>query len=215
MDLVGRARAAYKYMKRGPQYKICRKVGERIFPKCQTTKFAISGMKKRSTKRPPRPKTEDGLQLLEKQKARFSYGVTERQFVNYVKKAQLLHGSPVTNLFHLLESRLDNTVFRMGIVHSRTFARQIVSHGHIVVNGRKVRVPSYHVKTGDMITVREGSRGNGILTGLPERAQAYTQPAWVAFDPEMLSGKVIGMPISGAGESSIDFGTIIEFYSRV
>lgn len=202
-------------MKRGPQYKICRMVGERIFPKCQTTKFAVSGMKKRSSKRPPRPKTEYGLQLLEKQKARLSYGVTEHQFVNYVKKAQSLQGNPVSNLFHLLETRLDNTVFRMGIVPSRTFARQIVSHGHITVNGRKVRVPSYHVKAGDVIAVREGSRGNGIVSGLPERAKIYTQPSWVAFDPEALAGKVTGAPTPGAGELSINFGTIIEFYSRV
>src|SRR3989344_8500005 len=117
MDLVGRARAAYKYMKRGPQYKICRKVGERIFPKCQTTKFAISGMKKRSTKRPPRPKTEYGLQLLEKQKARFSYGVTERQFSRYVKQSQTAgKENPSLYLYKLLESRLDNVVFRLGLV---------------------------------------------------------------------------------------------------
>ncbi len=190
-------------------------VGERIFPKCQTTKFAVSGMKKRSSKRPPRPKTEYGLQLLEKQKARLSYGVTERQFVNYVKKAQSLRGNPVSNLFHLLESRLDNTVFRMGIVHSRTFARQMVNHGHITVNGRKVRVPSYHVKEGDVIAVREGSRGNGILLGLEERVKSYTQPSWVAFDPSVLTGKVTGTPTLGMGELSINFGTIIEFYSRV
>lgn len=215
MGRVAPAHAAYNVMKRGPQYKIARMVGERIFPKTQTTKFAVSGMKKRSSKRPPRPKTEYGLQLLEKQKARFSYGVTERQFVNYVKKAQALKGNPVANLFLLLESRLDNTVFRMGIVHSRIFARQIVSHGHITVNGRKVRVPSYHVKPGDIIAVREGSRGNGIVTGIEERTKGYTQPAWVAFDPANLSGKVTGTPTPGAGEASINFGTIIEFYSRV
>jgi len=190
-------------------------VGERIFPKCQSSKFVIAGMKRRSSKRPPRPKTEYGLQLLEKQKARLSYGVTERQFVNYVKKAQSVQGNPVANLFHLLESRLDNTVFRMGIVHSRIFSRQIVGHGHITVNGRKVTIPSYHVKPGDVIAVREGSRSNGIVAGLPERAKTYTQPGWVAFDPEVLSGKVTGTPTPGEGELSINFGTIIEFYSRV
>jgi len=215
MGRVAPAHVAYNTMKRGPQYKIARMVGDRIFPKTQTTKFAISGMKRRTSKRPPRPKTEYGLQLLEKQKARLSYGVTERQFVNYVKKAQTLKGSPIANLFHLLESRLDNAVFRMGIVHSRTFARQIVSHGHITVNGRKVRVPSYHVKSGDVIAVREGSKGSGIIATLEERMKVYTQPAWVAFDPKVLSGKVTGMPIPGAGEASINFGTIIEFYSRV
>lgn len=202
-------------MKRGPQYKVCRMVGDRIFPKCQTSKFVISGMKQRSSKRPPRPKTEYGLQLLEKQKARFSYGITERQFVNYVKKAEQHGGNPVANLQHLLESRLDNTVFRMGIVNSRTFARQAVSHGHILVNGRKMTVPSYHVKEGDIISVREGSKGSGIVRDIEERLKGYTQPAWVAFDPAALSGKVTARPTLGAAESSINFGTIIEFYSRV
>lgn len=202
-------------MKQGPQYKICRMVGDRIFPKCQTTKFAVSGPKHRVSKRPPRPKTEYGLQLLEKQKARFSYGITERQFSNYVKRAGTMSGNPAPRLYQLLETRLDNTVFRMGLVHSRRFARQVVAHGHILVNGRRVSAPSYQVKIGDVITVREGSKQSALFRDMEERLKVYTTPEWVTFDGGALQGSVTALPVLGTGEGAINFGTIVEFYSRV
>ncbi len=203
-------------MKIGPQYKISRMVGDRIFPKCQTTKFAISGTKRRSTKRPPRPKTEYGLQLLEKQKARFSYCMTERQFSRYVKESQVAgKENPSLYLYQKLESRLDNVLFRMGLVPSRLFARQVVAHGHIQVNGRRMSIPSYQVRQGDVISVRGGSKVNGIFKNIEERNKGYVLPEWLSADFTKLEGAVRGTPGAGHAEANINFGTIIEFYSRV
>ncbi len=203
-------------MKIGPQYKISRMVGDRIFPKCQTTKFAISGTKRRSTKRPPRPKTEYGLQLLEKQKARFSYCVTERQFSRYVKESQSVgKENPSLYLYQKLESRLDNVLFRMGLVPSRLFARQVVAHGHIQVNGRRMGIPSYQVRQGDLLSVRGGSKVNGIFKNIEERNKGYVLPEWLSVDFTKLEGVVRGTPGAGQAEANINFGAIIEFYSRV
>ena len=203
-------------MKLGPQYKICRTVGDRIFPKCQTTKFAISGTKRRSTKRPPRPKTEYGLQLLEKQKARYSYCMTERQFSRYVKQSQTAgKENPSLYLYKLLESRLDNVVFRLGLVPSRRFARQVIAHGHITINGRRMSIPSYQVRQGDVIAARAGSTESGLFKNIEERNKGYAPPEWLGVDYGTLSGKVSGAPGAGQMEANIKFGTIIEFYSRV
>lgn len=190
-------------------------VGERIFPKCQTTKFVVSGPRKKTSKRPTRAKTEYGLQLLEKQKARLSYGLAEKQFANYVKKARVMAGNPSANFFGQLESRLDNAVFRMGLSPSRLAARQMVSHGHIMVNGKRVTIPSYHLKQGDEISVREGSKNSVLFKDIEERLKNYNQPNWLAFDYRALTGKVTGMPQLGGSEMNINWGTIIEFYSRV
>lgn len=202
-------------MKIGPKYKICRMVGERIFPKCQTTKFTVSGPKKKTSKRPTRAKTEYGLQLLEKQKARLSYGLVDKQFANYVKKSRTMTGNPVVNFFGQLESRLDNVVFRIGLSPSRLASRQMVSHGHIAVNGKRVTIPSYHLKRGDEISVREGSRNSALFKNIEERLKGYNQPSWLAFDYHTLTGKVTGAPQLGGTEMNINWGTIIEFYSRV
>lgn len=204
-------------MKIGPKYKIARRLGDRIFPKTQTSKFTISGTEKvRAGKRGKRSGGEYGQQLIEKQKARLSYGVTEKQFSNYVKKARTKHGSnPATELANLLESRLDNAVFRLGLVKSRLAARQAVSHGHIIVNGRRVRVPSYQIDAGDKIAVRPESRQSGLFRDLAERLKEYTAPAWLSFNTEKWEGVVSAKPQVGSTETNLNFSSILEFYSRV
>jgi small subunit ribosomal protein S4 len=204
-------------MKTGPQYKIARRLGARIFPKTQTAKFTISGTerKKPAGKGKRSGGTDFGIQLIEKQKARFTYGVMEKQFSNYVKKVRTMKGIPAANLHRLLELRLDNVVFRLGLVGSRRFARQAVSHGHIMVNGRKVTIPSYQVKVGDVITVRTQSKDNGIFREIAARLKDYTVPEWLDLDSGKLTASIKHEPKTDAAAEGLNFGTILEFYSRV
>jgi small subunit ribosomal protein S4 len=202
-------------MRTGPKYKICRRVGDKVFGKCQTTKFSISGSDKNNKR--PKAVSEYGAQLLEKQKAKYTYGVAERQFANYVKRARSVAGaSPVDQLFKLLETRLDNVIFQMGIVPSRTFARQVVSHGHILVNGRRITIPSYQVRPGDKISIRPQSGGKGIFRDLIERTKEHRVPEWLIFDPNTKQGEVKALPpLRKDSETTLNFNSIIEFYSRV
>ncbi|MEK7504794.1 MAG: 30S ribosomal protein S4 [Patescibacteria group bacterium] len=201
-------------MKIGPKYKIARRLGERIFPKTQTSKFAISGSEKRAGGGRPRAMSDYGKQLIEKQKARYTYGVTEKQFSNYVKKVKQASGTNKSaELYRLLERRLDNVVFRLGLANSRLFARQLVSHGHIVVNDRRVTIPSYQVLPGDKIKVRAGSKELGPFKNLEEKIKNQQVPEWLKGDPS--GWEVASLPSEQAGELNLNFGTIIEFYSRV
>lgn len=205
-------------MRIGPKYKIARRLGERIFPKTQTAKFVISGTDARSQSgKNKRRKTmsDYGRQLLEKQKAKYTYGVSERQFVGYIKKARQAQGNPADKLYQLLENRLDNVVFRLGLVRSRAFARQAVAHGHITVNGRKLTIPSYQVKTGDKIAIRPGSRENGVFRDLAEKLKEQTTPTWLLLDPLTGNGEIKGAPLPKDGEPTLQFSSILEFYSRV
>lgn len=203
-------------MKIGPKYKICRRLGEKVFPKCQTAKFVIAPDRKKKGKHASRGLSEYGQQLLEKQKVKYTYGISEKQFANYVKAIKAVKGSNHSEaLFKVLESRLDNIVFRMGLVGTRRFARQAVSHGHITVNGRRVTVPSSQIKVGDKVAIRKESRDNGIFKGLEERLKGYTAPNWVIYDLGKNDGEVKAAPAMGAGETTLHFNTIFEFYSRV
>lgn len=204
-------------MKTGPKFKICRRVGDRVFGKCQTTKFTVSGTdkKRRSTKHPKGAPSEYSLQLLEKQKARFAYGVNERQFVKYVEGIKKHEGSNrAAGLFKTLETRLDNVVFRLGLASSRSLARQLVSHGHILVNDRRTRVPSFQVKVGDKIKIRPQSRNNGVFQNLVEKTKEYNAPEWLTLDIEKGEGFIKGEPIAGKAETTINFESILEYYSR-
>lgn len=202
----------------GPKYKIARRLGEKMFSKTQTTKFAISGSEGGKTQGGGRRRTmsEYGRQLLEKQKAKYTYGVNERQFSNYIKAVRAKRNVNVAaEMFKLLENRLDNVVFRLGLAQSRLLARQMVSHGHIVVNGKKTTIPSFMVKIGDKISVREGSRGKVLFTNLEERLKTYTAPSWLIFDETQLAGEAKGSPEYGETESGLNFALIFEYYSRV
>ena len=202
-------------MKIGPKYKIAKRLGAAIFEKTQTAKFELSvargGMKK--GKRPSQA-SDYKRQLIEKQKMRFSYGISEKQLRRYVDESLAKQGhQPVAILFDRLETRLDNVVYRLGLAKTRQFARQMVSHGHIVVNGKKLNVPSHKVKAGDVITVREGSRSSVMYEGFADKHEGIV-PSWLTFDAKKLEGTIKGAPEYNPAETLFDPEQVMEFYSR-
>ena len=202
-------------MKTAKIYKICRRLGPGVFEKCQTTKFAMSEARHAKNSKGKRPKPLSGYatQFIEKQKVRFMYGISERQFSNYVKEAVGHKGVSSTDyLFELLENRLDNVVYRLGIAHSRRLSRQMVSHGHITVNGKKTNIPSYRVQVGDVVSIREGSKKSVLFGDMANKMKEYTYPNWLTFSVDSLSGAIQGKPKNIEGY--IDLNTVLEFYSR-
>ncbi len=196
------------------KYKICRRLGSSVFEKCQTQKYAISEAKKtkKSDKR-PKAKSDFGLQLLEKQRIRFTYNITERQFRKYVDESVAKKGaSAADTLYDFLETRLDNVIYRTGMAVTRALARQMASHGHFLVNGKRTTVPSYRVRSGDVISVREGSRKSVLFSELEKRAKGTIVPNWISFDPAKMEATITGMPKNT--ESKLDFHTVLEFYAR-
>jgi small subunit ribosomal protein S4 len=196
-----------------PKFKICRRLGPGVYDKCQTAKFASSATKTLPGGKRPKAPTEYGTQLIEKQKIRFSYGISERQLSNYVKKASAVKGAGTADkLYESLESRLDNVVYKMGLGASRRATRQMVSHGHFVVNDHRVTIPSYELKAGDVIKIREGSKGSKLFANLSDRLKDYNSPAWVKFDVGTLEGKILDKPKNI--ETFLDINAVLEFYSR-
>ena len=202
-------------MKTVQKYKICRRLGPGVFEKCQTAKFAMSEARHAKSLKSKRPKALSGyaMQFVEKQKVRFMYGISESQFSNYIDEAVAHKGQPSTEyLFELLETRLDNVVYRFGLAHTRRLSRQMVSHGHITVNGKKVTVASHRVKVGDVIAVRAGSSKSVLFAEMAKKLKEYTIPNWLSFTVESLSGVVQGKPKNVEGY--LDLNTVHEFYSR-
>lgn len=197
-----------------PKFKIGRRLGPGVYDKCQTAKFQAAASKGGpGMMRRPKALSEYGTQLIEKQKTRFSYGITERQLSNYVRKAVHLKGAGTAEkLYEMLESRLDNAVYRMGLAPSRRAARQMVSHGHFLVNDHRVTIPSYALKSGDVVKVRDGSKPKKIFSYLPEKMKDYVFPAWLSFDVNRMEGKISGKPKNT--ESFLDLNSVLEFYSR-
>ncbi|MFA5933686.1 MAG: 30S ribosomal protein S4 [Candidatus Paceibacterota bacterium] len=196
------------------KYKICRRLGP-IYEKCQTQKFVLSSGRKAKATKGKRPKqlSDFGAQLIEKQKIRFSYGMSEKQFSNYVKEAETTKGMAIADkLFELLETRLDNVVYRLGLANTRALARQMVSHGHFTVNGKKTTVPSYHVRAGDIISAREGSRKSVLFADIEKKLKNYSIPAWLSFDAVKIEAAVKEKPKNT--ETFLDFNTVLEYYSR-
>lgn len=203
----------------GPQCKLCRREGQKLYLKgdrCYTGKCGIDrrsygpgqhgqGRKKVS---------EYGLQLREKQKARRFYGVLEKQFRNYYFTAARQTGVTGENLLRLLERRLDNVVYRLGLGASRSEARQLVRHGHFIVNGRKTNIPSFLVRVGDEITIRERSKESPRVKELIERAADNTAPAWLEYDVEQLKGRVVSVPSREQIDAPVQETLIIELYSK-
>lgn len=175
------------------------------------------GIDKKSTrqlKRANRKMSEYGLQLREKQKAKFIYGVLEKPFHNYYDKADRMHGQTGANLMILLESRLDNVVFRMGFARTRKEARQIVDHKHVLVNGKCVNIPSYLVKAGDQIEIREKSKGSERYKGILEVTGGRLVPEWIDVDQENLKGTVKELPNREAIDVPVNEMLIVELYSK-
>jgi small subunit ribosomal protein S4 len=196
-----------------PKFKICKRLGAGVYDKCQTSKFSATTAAFSPNKKRPKALSEYGTQLIEKQKIRFSYGITEKQLSNYVKKASQIKGSGTAEKFYeVLETRLDNIIYRMGLGGSRRATRQMVSHGHFIVNNHRVTVPSYEIKVGDVIKVREGSKGKKIFSDLENRLKDYTAPTWVSFDQNKMEGKIISKPQNT--ETFLDLNAVLEFYSR-
>lgn len=201
-------------MKLGPKYKIAKRLGASVFEKTQTQKFAIAQERGAKTKKRGRGPTEYGKQLLEKQKVRLTYGLPERQFGRYVREAMATHGANPADVLHAtLETRLDNVVYRLGLASTRRAARQMVSHGHITVNGRKTTIPSRMIHVGDVIAVREGSKSRVLFENLEERT-ADRRSSWLSWDAKSMTGSVQQMPTTEAADPAGDLVAVLSFYSR-
>jgi small subunit ribosomal protein S4 len=202
----------------GPKYKIARRLGPGVFEKTQGQKFALSearrGKGKNDNKKRGGPKSDYGIQMLEKQKARFTYLLTEKQFSKYVKTSIEKKGDNREILYKTLESRLDNVVLKAGFAPTRLAARQLVSHGHIMVNGKRVTIPSYQVRIGEKISIRPGSTKKPVFATLTERLQKAMPPAWLKVDAEKQTIDVQGAPKLVITELVFDIGQVLEFYSR-
>lgn len=197
-----------------PKYKVARRLGANVFDKTQGQKFNEREARKKSEKR-SHPKSDYGLQMLEKQKAKVTYGVNERMFAKYVKSILEKAGanSP-EKLISILESRLDNVVYRLGLATTRQASRQMVSHGHILVNGLKITIPSYAVSIGDKITIREHSLKKGLFSNLDEKLKDHNYPSWLAFDLTKKECRVQGAPKVSPTEVNFDTAAVLNFYSR-
>ncbi len=201
-------------MKIGPKFKIAKRLGAPIFEKTQSEKFTLSQARGgRKVKRGGQA-SDYKRQLIEKQKMRFTYGITEKQLSRYVVEATEKSHQPIAILMERLESRLDNVIYRLGMVKTRRFARQVVSHGHIIVNGKRLSIPSHKVNIGDIITIRGGSKESGIFINLAEKHEVAGVPAWLAVDIKKLEGKVVGAPVYNPAEALFDPEQVMEYYSR-
>lgn len=202
-------------MKIGPKYKIVRRLGAPVFEKTQTQKYAIRAEKKKAALASrPKAKSDYGLGMLEKQKARYSYGITAKQFGNYVKKAIATKGNSAELLVRTLEGRLDNVAYRSGFAPTRQAARQMVSHGHLLVNGTIVTIPSYQVKVGDIVSIREGSKKKALFATLDEKLKAVKIPSWLKLNFDKKEVTVDGIPQAPQSELLFNVGTVLEFFSR-
>ena len=205
--------------------KKCRRAGEKLYlkgdkcftPKCSFTVRPFAPGKLDSERKHRSTMTEYGYQLKEKQKLRNSYGVSESQFATYAANAVITatKTKDITQpqaLIQSLETRLDNTAYRMGLATSRALARQIVNHGHITVNGKRLNIPSYTVKIGDVISVREGSRTSKLFTVNLENKKDHKYPVWMKGDMLKLTAEIMSMPKDL--EQTFDIAKVFEFYSR-
>ena len=193
---------------RVPVLKRCRSLG------LDPVYLGIDKKSNRELKRSNRKMSEYGLQLREKQKAKFIYGVLEKPFRNYYKKADRMKGQTGTNLMVLLETRLDNVVFRLGLARTRREARQIVDHKHVLVNGKQVNIPSYLVKAGDTIEIKEKCKGSQRYKDILEVTGGRLVPEWLEADQENLKGVVKELPSREAIDVPVNEVLIVELYSK-
>ena len=208
---------------RGPVCKLCRREGEKLFLKgdrCFTQKCSFDrrsyppGQHGKGAQFRRRRESDYNRQLRAKQKARRIYGILERQFRRYYEVSLSRRGLTGLNLLQILESRLDNVVFRLGFADSRAQARLLVTHGHFSVNGRRTDVPSMLVSTGDEVSVREGSRKRTYFKDLPALSESKNVPAWLDRDINRLHGKVIRLPERSEIDGNLSEQLIVEYYSR-
>ncbi|NLP46540.1 MAG: 30S ribosomal protein S4 [Epulopiscium sp.] len=206
-----------RYM--GPVCRLCRREGQKLFLKgerCYTGKCSVD-------RRPYAPGqhgqgrrklSEYGLQLREKQKAKRIYGVLETQFRNYFAEADRRTGITGENLLVLLEMRLDNVVYRMGLGRSRTEARQVVRHNHVTVNGKKVNIPSYQVKPGDVIAIKDNSKTKDGMKNIVETTASRIIPEWLDVNLDDMEGKIVSVPTREQIDIPVQETLIVELYSK-
>jgi small subunit ribosomal protein S4 len=205
----------------GPRCRLCRREGEKLFLKgerCFTDKCAFERRKYPPGFHGPTAKRKlsiYGLQLREKQKAKRIYGISEGQFRRYFEIARKMPGNTGENLLSLLERRLDNVVYHLGFAISRPAARQLVTHGHILVNGKKVNIPSYLVCEGDVITLKEKMRNNLFVRQSYDKKDPPRVPKWLSLNKENFEGKVLRLPKKEDVSHPIKESLIVEFYSKV
>ena len=176
--------------------------------------LGIDKKSRRKAKNAGRKISEYGMQLREKQKAKFIYGVLEKPFRNYYKKAEKMKGMTGENLMVMLESRLDSIIFRLGFARTRREARQIVDHKHVLVNGKSVNIPSYLVKAGDVIEIREKSKSLTRYKEILEATNGRLVPEWLEADRDALKGTVVQLPTREANDVPVDEMLIVELYSK-
>ena len=199
----------------GPKYKICKRLGASVFEKCQTQKFQLAEARAPRKIARRRGGSDFGVQLLEKQKARFTYGLSESQFSRYVHEAMERKGKDsALGLLARLEARLDNVIYRAGFVKTRRAARQMVGHGHVLINGRRVNVPSFKVEKGMTVSIRPESRDSALFVNRTDVMAETKAPAWLKFEDQGFSVQVTGDPGLGEGEAPFSAPVIIQFYSR-
>ena len=205
------------------QCKICRRAGEKLFlkgercftPKCSFERKPYAPGMAQSDKKHRRPATEFGAQLQEKQKVKNIYRMREKQFTRYVDRAMSVRGAnPAEKLYEHLETRLDNVAYRSGFGYSRSTAKQLVSHGHIAVNGSRIDVPSYQVKVGDVVSVHPRSRELRPFASLAEKLKKHKAPPWISLNPDDLSGKVERLPNITEADIDLNLSSVVEVYSR-
>jgi len=204
----------------GPKEKLSRKLGENLGLKAERSFSPKSSFMKKPYRPGQHGKTrrralsEFGTQLLEKQKIKFTYGITERQLANYFKKSKQQRGVATDTLLLLLEKRLDNVIYRAGLAPSRNVARQIVGHGHFMVNGKKITIPSYSIKVGEVITIRPQSKNKAIFSNLANKIKKFESPSWLGLDKKNYEVKVKSLPQETELPKNFNMNAIIAFYSR-
>ncbi|MBI4220428.1 MAG: 30S ribosomal protein S4 [Chloroflexi bacterium] len=206
----------------GPVCRLCRRMGTKLFlkgercftPRCAVEKRRSAPGEQQREGASRRRISEHGMQLREKQKARFIYGLLERQFSNDVEEASRTKGATGQLLMELLERRLDNVVYRLGFADSRKQARQMVGHGHFMLNGRGVNIPSLTVKAGDTLGWRERSTKSNFYKTMIESLPKRPVPQWLDLDKKNVTGKVVALPAPSDIDTSVDTRPIVEYYSR-
>jgi small subunit ribosomal protein S4 len=198
----------------GPKHKICRRVGEKL---CGNDKCPVTRRPYKAGVHGPTSRTRltgYGIQLIEKQKAKMIYGLLERQFRKYVEEAARSKENTADALLRLLETRLDNVIYRLGYAKTRSQSRQYVGHGHFTVNGRKVTVPSIALRAGDIIGIRAQSSKSKMFEGMKEKLSTNDLPAWLTLDTDTMTAKVVGLPKAVDASPLFDTKQIVEPYSR-
>ena len=194
------------------KFKVAKRLGAAVFEQTQSQRYALSEARRQKVRGRRRNPSDYSKQLTEKQKVRYTYGLSEHQFARYVKEA-MMQADPMSALYRTLELRLDNVVYRLGLASTRRAARQMVSHGHVTVNGRRLNVPSHQMKVGDTVGVRDASKDSPLFS-TDDDTPMKPAPEWATFDRKSLTGSVKAEPQHKAGEDLLDYQVVFEYYSR-